>query len=367
MEKKNKIVLSGLNIRNAGTLSIFYNFLDELLKNISLNDHEIHIFVSNYDLFKKYNNHVIIHSFPKEKKSRFLRFYYEYIELPRFSKKNNISIWISLNDKTPKVVCDNQYLYCHNPSIFYKCTLKEILLSPSFFLQTIFYNFIYKHNLRRNKYIIVQQQWIAQEFKKRYDAENILVMRPKITNNFKKAQKEMITSPYTFIYPTAPRVFKNIEVLLEASKLLKQKTEEKFIIYITIDGNENIYSKYLRKKYKKEMNVKFTGFLDKESLENLYKKSNCLVFPSKLETWGLPLTEFANYNKQILVSDLRYAHENLKKYNKVGYFNPNDPKSLSNKMLRLINREKINETITFQSKESKFKEVESWLNVFKEK
>ena len=40
-----------------------------------------------------------------------------------------------------------------------------------------------------------------------------------------------------------------------------------------------------------------------------YNKIDCLIFPSKLETWGLPISEFMAFDKPMLIADLPYAHE----------------------------------------------------------
>ena len=54
-----------------------------------------------------------------------------------------------------------------------------------------------------------------------------------------------------------------------------------------------------------------------------------MIFPSKLETWGLPISN-SNYNKPILAADLPYAHETIGNYDKVNFFNPDDVNKLAN-------------------------------------
>ncbi|WP_250854924.1 hypothetical protein [Escherichia coli] len=45
-----------------------------------------------------------------------------------------------------------------------------------------------------------------------------------------------------------------------------------------------------------------------------------MCFPSKLETWGLPLSEAKTYKKWIFAADLPYAHEVLYNYSKLDIF-----------------------------------------------
>ncbi|HBB6519202.1 TPA: glycosyltransferase, partial [Escherichia coli] len=61
---------------------------------------------------------------------------------------------------------------------------------------------------------------------------------------------------------------------------------------------------------------------------NFYQDSDIICFPSKLETWGLPLSEAKTYKKWIFAADLPYAHEVLYNYSKTRYFPFDDEKIL---------------------------------------
>lgn len=51
----------------------------------------------------------------------------------------------------------------------------------------------------------------------------------------------------------------------------------------------------------------------------LYNTSDCLIFPSKLETWGLPISEMKFFGKPILIADELYAKETVGGYDKVQF------------------------------------------------
>ena len=53
----------------------------------------------------------------------------------------------------------------------------------------------------------------------------------------------------------------------------------------------------------------------------LYTEADCLIFPSKLETWGMPITEFKSTGKPILAADLPYAQETVGEYGRAAFFN----------------------------------------------
>lgn len=100
-----------------------------------------------------------------------------------------------------------------------------------------------------------------------------------------------------FIFPSYPRFFKNFEVICEASKFLDEKKIINYEVLLTIDGTENRYTHDLMSKYENLEHVKFVGLLKKEELINLYEKVDCLIFPSKLETW-----DFQFQNLKIVVN-----------------------------------------------------------------
>lgn len=70
-----------------------------------------------------------------------------------------------------------------------------------------------------------------------------------------------------------------------------------------------------------------------------------MIFPSRIETWGLPITEFMPYNKPMLLADLPYAHETAAGANQVAFFNPESQDELKMRMLQLI----YNDTTSLQN------------------
>ena len=61
-----------------------------------------------------------------------------------------------------------------------------------------------------------------------------------------------------------------------------------------------------------------------------------MIFPSKLETWGLPISEYKETQKPMLLADLPYAHETVGTYDKVAFFNPYKAEDLADKMVKII-------------------------------
>lgn len=322
--EKKKLVISGINVYTAGVLSIYKDCLRELI-NLHYNQQfEIIAFVYKEKLFEEFKNDVTIFELPNSRKSWIHRIYYEYIYFKNYSKKTEIEIWFSIHDMTPNVLSKKRYVYCHNATPFYKPKLKEIKYTNIRFMWYFFYKYIYKINIKKNDFVIVQQDWIRNNFKNMYNLKNVIVAHPdmkkEIINLEDGKYKNNSFGHYNFIYPSYPRNFKNIELICEAASNAIKNNYKNFSIVLTLDGSENQYAKELVKRYAHIEQLKFVGVLQREELFKYYQRTDCLLFSSKLETWGLPISEFKVFQKPMILIDLPYTHETLGKYEKVNFF-----------------------------------------------
>lgn len=166
-----------------------------------------------------------------------------------------------------------QYVYCHNPSPFYKAGYDEWRLDKKFFLFTKFYSLLYKINIKSNSKIIVQQKWIADNFSEWFGVNNLIVSKPVGENNdsqiFRESQR--VGQKIRFLYPAVPRVFKNFEVLLDAIKYIK-KNEPKIYSCIVVnltfgEGFNKCGDDFIQKCLRNNVDViKFIGFKSKDKL-----------------------------------------------------------------------------------------------------
>ena len=123
---------------------------------------------------------------------------------------------------------------------------------------------------------------------------------------------------------------------------LEKKDNAKYNVLLTLKGNENRYAKLLYKQYSSLKTITFGGLLSYEEVYEKYNKIDCLIFPSKLETWGLPISEFMAFDKPMLIADLPYAHETAAGAKYVAFFNPDTPKMLADRMSEVINGDLFN-------------------------
>ncbi len=340
---KKIIIVSAVNLTQAGPLTV----LKECLKYLSADladEYRIIALVNKRELFDFANIEYL--EFPKSKKSWLNRLFYEYYYFRKLSEQYRPELWLSLHDMTPNVSAKRLAVYCHNASAFYKLSLKEAWLDVRFTLFNLLYKYLYLINIKKNDFIIVQQNYLRDAFRQFTDKSQIIVAHPNITegqqSDFSTAKENI------FFYPSFPRVFKNFEIIGKASEILIQKGVYDFQVIFTISGFENRYARHIYNSFKHIKQIKFIGIQERENIFTLYQKACCVIFPSKLETWGIPITEAKQFNKILLLADLEYAHETLGTYDKAKFFNVESPEQLALAMKSVIDK-----TILFEKHQAK--------------
>lgn len=332
-----KIVISGVNLVDSGTLKVFKDCIDEFS---SREDYEVICLVHSVSLFTEHNypNTTYI-EYPLIKASWLARLKFEYITCKTLSEEIKPNIWLAMHDITPNVLVDNLFVYCHNPAPFYKPTLLDFKFNKRAFAFTLFYKYLYKINILRNKAVIVQQSWISDFFSNELKASKVLVAKPVKQIDMVDTIPVVNSKEIKLFYPSLSRTFKNFELLLNAMDYLKNEhidDYQKITLFLTIDENSGDYGKYLVNKYSKLENVKFIGMLTRDNVNKYYDGCDIVVFPSKLETWGLPISEAKAYKKPIILADLPYAHETLGNYSSACFVDVNDHVKLAITLSKIL-------------------------------
>lgn len=330
------IVFSGINIASGGPLTImnmFARFADSVLSE----HHQVFFLIKRKELIDKGNYQII--EFPNAKKFGLAKIFYEYFYFKKLSKKLKPHCWISLNDCTPSVVATIRCAYFHNSSPLYKPVWLDILFPSVILLQIFYYRLLYRINIYKNRYIIVQQETIKRFIERQYTipGRKIIVSRPFEKIHYEGNEDVNKPAYYTFIYPTKPIVYKNVHIILSAVRMIRQISPNlKFRVLLTLSGRENRYSRYLYRNGKNLEEVNWLGKQENKNLMDYYKSSDCLLFPSRLETWGLPISEAIAFKKFILAADLPYSKETVGTYPYRMFFDPLSPRDLAEKMIAAV-------------------------------
>lgn len=340
-----KIVISGVNLIEGGPLKVFQDAIASFVKNKNV---ELICLVNNRNLFKS-NDKITFIEFPLVKKNWLFRIFFEYVYCWFLSKKIRPDIWLAMHDMTPylyRAANIKQYVYCHNPSPAYNATFKDFRFSKKFCLFTKFYSFLYKINIKNNDAVICQQKWFGDLFKREFGASKVIIAKPNSSaiitvNENHSSRVDVRKNSVKIFYPALPRTFKNFELLLDAVAIIENDSKASIVknieVFITIDGTESSYAKWLWKKYSYLTAINFVGRLNREQVDLFYQTSDLILFPSKLETWGLPIVEAKEFQKPIFLADLPYAHETLGSYDKAKFIDVNDHQALAKLIISFIN------------------------------
>ncbi len=339
IKPKKTLVLSGINLFEGGPLSIYYDILDNILACGYTEKYSVTAFVHKLSLFEKYKESPIeFIELPQSRESYINRLRYEYGYFKKYSKSRNVDVWFSVHDMTPSVRAGRLYTYCHNSTPFVKFNASSIKFSLTVYLFSLFYKYLYRINIKKATGIIVQQDWLRKGFRRLYGIKNIIVAHPDVSvpQGIEDDTSDASGEENLFVFPTLPRHFKNVEVICEAARALENKGITNFSVAVTLDGSENSYTEFLLEKYGDLKCMKWLGRVPRERVFELFRQSKCLIFPSRTETWGLPITEYKQTGKPIILADLPYAHETLGTYDKARFFDPDDAAELSELMLGAI-------------------------------
>lgn len=323
------LVISAVNLVEAGTLEILRYALRAAAR---LQEWRVTAVVHSADRVGVDGITYIERSDVKSSWLKRIRF--EYSDCRTLAAELQPDFWLSLHDMTPnlgrlagKVP---QAVYCHNSMCFYKMTPREMLLEPRLVLFSQLYSAFYRINLHRNVAVVVQQEWFRTAFRSRFNyAGKTLVAYPQSDVLATRARRRQ---GRRFFYPSFPRVFKNFELLLEAWQILTGDPYWDGELTVTLDSNLNRYARSLWRRFGTLRGVNFIGKVPSDVVKSHYASNDCLVFPSKLETWGVPITEAKEAGLFILASDLPFAHEAVGNYDGASFFDPADALALANKL-----------------------------------
>jgi glycosyltransferase involved in cell wall biosynthesis len=276
------------------------------------------------------------HEFPKSKRSWFLRLYYEFYFFRKLSQQIRPDVWLSLHDITPNVTAPRKFVYWHNPTPFFHPKLKDWRFGFKICVFSMLYKYVYRIHAESNTAIIVQQKWIKDAFRKMYGLNNIVTAAPEVHHISSELKLNLDQNKIHFFYPAYPRTFKNFETVCKAVEMLPMEIRSRIMIHLTLK-DENSYARHIYSSYQHLPEIVFTGVLTRAEVAAYYNSCDALVFASRLETWGLPLSEIQHYEKPVFASDLPYAHESLSGYDKMWFFAAEQPEELAGLITKYVN------------------------------
>ena len=143
---------------------------------------------------------------------------------------------------------------------------------------------------------------------------------------------------YNFVYPATNMKYKNHVQIVRALKELSGMSKsicDKVRVHLTLKSGENIEIERMITDAGLQNQIVMHGAIDHQQLIEMLNSSHGLLFPSTIETLGLPLLEAAKLGKAIVAADLTYAHQVMGSYEGVSFADAYSADEWSKKILAL--------------------------------
>ena len=191
--------------------------------------------------------------------------------------------------------------------------------------ENIFYRYIYplyvKLYLGKRTYIAVQTEDMKLHFARRYrfPVDRIGVYYPNIDKIDADAiaSYEYETGTYNFVYPAMGAAYKEHMTIVHAmERLLSQDSEmaRRIRIHFTLEREHSHDLYQYICQHHLESSFVFHGSLPHDQVLSMLKSAEALVFPSVIETFGLPLLEAASLGVSVIANAMEYVREVLHGY-----------------------------------------------------
>ena len=327
-----KVLVVNVAAETSGALTIlkqYYHVLQEEKRN------EYVLCVGRSDLSSRANVKVL--HFPWVKRSWLHRLWFEYVTAPRLAKNLQIDEILSLQNTAVPRVRLPQTIYLHQPLPFTEVRFK-FRDEPKFWVYQNIIGKIIVNSLKKANRIIVQTTWMKDAVMQYagVSPERITIQPPELKQSMISRQFSEPTWKLhkRFIYPATAFKYKDHLTLFRAMAVLRDLNISDFEVLLTLD--ETSLPASCRKLYKTlQKQTTLLGIVPREDLLD-YMGQSVLVFPSYIETLGLPLLEARLCESPVIAADTPFAKELLAGYEKASFFPVKDHNVLAEHMKKIV-------------------------------
>jgi len=251
------------------------------------------------------------------------RLLFDYFDFKRICKERKIApdVIFSLNNTGERCGRVRQIVYYHQSLPLYKYTFSVFNSNDRGIVAfKLYFPFFVKQSLKWTDTLVVQTDIIKELFSVRfnYPLLRIKTAFPDIENVDTVSVCPYVFEEdyYNFLYPAIVVGYKEHTTIALALDSIKNfSILNKLKIHLTIKEGEHLKLQKIIKSAGLEKNFVFHGPIPHEQLLSMYKAADGLLFPSTIETIGLPLLEAAAFGLPVLANDLDYVKDVLKGYN----------------------------------------------------
>ena len=326
-----RILVYDVAAESGGAVTVLQSFYEEFKKD---RENEYLFVLSVYKLPR--TEHIQTLNFPWVKKSPLHRLYFDHFVAHKLVRQHRIEKDLSLQNIELPHAGVPQIVYEHNALPFAEYKFKPWEAFRPWITQQILGRMM-KKSIRRAEKVMVQTNWMKEAIVRqcRIPASKVEVRFPPV-RMLKTASYRLDEQRPVFFYPANASAYKNHRTFLTACKLLQEKGRQDYEVIWTVTGEENEGIRGIKKEAEeRRLPVRFQGTMSRRALFDLYA-SSVLVFPSYIETIGLPLLEARSAGAWILAADCLYARDLVGDYDRAAFFKTFDSGELSRMMERWI-------------------------------
>lgn len=323
-----RIVVNDIAASYGGAMTILKGFYEYVCNNDKENEW---IFLLSDKYFEETDNVKIIVR-QDIKNSGIKKFVFDLFAGKRFINSFNPDVVFSLQNIITFGVKAPQCTYIHQSLPYTKMKSFSFFKSServSAVYQKLIGQLIHLSAKKANK-VIVQSKWMKDAVIEKTGISNskIVNIMPDV-EDLSQFKRDNVFDKRVFFYPTADNIYKNNDCIIEACRILEKEGFTDFRVILTVSEGE---LKDLPE------NIECRGRLSREELLDQYNRTT-LLFPSYVETVGLPMLEARLMNSIVLASNCPFSTEVLEKYDNAYYFDPFKPQELAELMKKVISGE----------------------------
>lgn len=180
-----------------------------------------------------------------------------------------------------------------------------------------------------DKYIVQTQQ--MKELLERHLVQDIPVEVSPLYDGPIAPPKEMSESP-SFVYVASSNPNKNHSKLFEAWELLLAEGLTP-TLKLTLEKSDGLLLQKVEELKSKGASIENHPGLSFDEVVELYKSSDILIYPSYMESYGLPLKEAAGLGLKVVASELDYVRDVV---DPIETFDPFSARSIARAVKRVL-------------------------------
>ncbi|MGB9937074.1 MAG: glycosyltransferase family 4 protein [Methanobacterium sp.] len=245
--------------------------------------------------------------------------------------------------------------------IFTKIILRKPFIvwgqGSDIYTQWQFKYLISKYVLKNSDKIIALTKDMCIEIKKLYDKQVFIIPNGIEIKRFKYLSKEnsrkiigLLPDKYIITFVGTLRPIKGVKYLMYSIKIIKDLKID-FKVLIIGDGQDRTKLELLAKKLDITDFVEFIGRISNDNINTYMAASDVFVLPSLSEGFPVVILEAMASGLPIITTNVKGLPEIVKNYENGFTVEPKDPQKLANRILLLMENNKLSNKISGNNKQ----------------